>query len=210
MIWDIVFWLAFAYLALAVVWHFFISAFRKPRRVPLQKDRGEQPEKKLGQSRVLPVVAIVAIAIAFVMKANPNLLFSGWSEAERAELEHFEEALRFYEQATNMMTFSPTVGPNEWETISALLQASLTEGEQVSDQVLDQLHDDLRAQYRNHFLAGLSAGGFGLAQYNQWDPNKQDTPSNFGADSLELGHDLLGEWNVWYGDHQESILARIM
>jgi len=207
MIWDIIFWIGMAYLAVAVIWRFFVVGLRKSVPTSVAEDVGEKTKRGFGLSSWLAVAAAAAVALAFAVKANPDLLKFGWTPEEEAELAHFFEAVSFYDQATEITTGTERLSPDDWETVSALLQASLSEAEQVSDKVLERLHDGLQSHYRENFLPGLSAGSFGLIEFNRRSLNPKDTAVFVYGDSLDVGRELLDEWNTWYNENREEIEA---
>jgi hypothetical protein len=195
-----------AYLAIAVIWRFFVQGLRTPDAAGHQ----QEDRKRFGTGVKVAVVALAAVGLAFLAKAKPNLLRFGWSEEQKVELQHFMDAIDYYEQATELTAAWRNPTSEDWETISALLQASLTEAEQVSNDVLDGLHENLQEHYRREFLAGLEVGLYGLRQYTikkkRMDIGGTDTDI---VDSITRGRVLLDQWVTWYDENREDIAKEL-
>lgn len=208
MIWDIVFWLALAYLAFTVVWRFFVVGLGKP-----QKKRGGTDEHAWGtglffRGWALPVTAVLLVVVAFVMKTNPDISRASWSAEERIEVDHFVEALTLYAQA-NTLASQNNLTNNDWESVLALLQASKSEVEQVSDEVLERIHPDLNTHLQEEFFPGIRVGGYGISYFVAIRQKGRDTVKHYMEDSLTLGRTLLSQWNNWYESHAKQIMKRV-
>ncbi len=145
MIWDIVFWLALAYLAFTVVWRFFLVGLLKPQQKRDGTDNHAWDTGLFFRGWALPVTAVLLVVVAFVMKTNPDIFGTSWSAEERIEVDHFVEALTLYAQA-NTLASQNNLTYGDWESVLALLQASKAEVELVSDKVLERIHPDLNTQ----------------------------------------------------------------
>jgi hypothetical protein len=148
------------------------------------------------------------LVAAFVVRANPGLVSSEWSQPEIEQLGHFSEAMSLYDQATQIASYYP-LQTSDWESIKALLEASLSQAEQVSDEVLAKLDSEMPSHYHDQFLQGLRTGIFGLAQFNQGAPKGTDTLRYGAQDSLKIGRELLDEWDQWYLPRQSVLAEKI-
>jgi len=208
MIWDIVFWLALAYLAFTVVWRFFVVGLRKTQKKRGGTDVHAQGASLFFRGRALTVTAVLLVVVAFVMKTNPDIFRSGWSAEERIEVDHFVEALTLYAQA-NTLASQNNLNNEDWESVLALLQASKAEVELVSDKVLERLHPDLNAHLQEEFFPGIRVGGYGISHFVALRQKGKDTVKHYMEDSLTLGRTLLSQWNNWYRSHAEQIMKRV-
>lgn len=209
MIWDILFWLALAYLAMIVMTRFFGVGLKKQQRASGGRDGGGSDSGRSKRDRWLTAAAVLAIVCSFVMKANPDLFERDWTDEERVELESFEEAIALYDQASALTLANTSNNNEQWESVNALLQASLAESELVSDGVLDGLHPDLETHFREEFRTGLRIGSYGLALYV--DPSRRTTDQGREevADSLDQGRALLAQWNKWYSENEREIFRKL-
>jgi hypothetical protein len=201
MIWDITLWIAAAVLVLAVV---------------LRLRGGKKPKTSsnfLTSGKALPVIAAAVVVLALIMRLELATFSSApdWNEEQLVEIESFREALAQYDLAT--MAFKQgKLNREDWESIKALLEASGSEMDIVSNDVLSGIHSELPAHVANEFLPGIRMGTYGLFKYLEpkpkgvKSPDLSVTPAN---DSLEEGRRLLGDWNRWFDGSQEEILSRI-
>lgn len=203
MIWNLMFWFGVAYLAIAIVWRFFVPAFSV---APARDGEGSSSGAKrfFAGSKVFPVVAVIFLAIPLAIQAANGLSGQNWTDDEKAGLEHFRGAMEYYDQATQLATV-PALKTEDWETIKALLEASQAEAVEVGDTVLSKLDADMPAVYSEQFLSGLRMGIFGLAQHNLGVPKGQKELAFHAQDSLKLGRELLADWDAWYLPRRNSI-----
>jgi len=202
MIWNILFWLGLALLIAWAIWRFLLSGRRKP------SPEGGQAAPSPALRRLLPALAVVLLVISILVKQNVVTFGSKWTDEQKAELVHFSDAIDYYDQATALTT-GRDVSNDDWETVNALLQASHSEAEQVSDDLLDNLHPELRKVYREEFVPGLSAGVYGLTQHTSFIRYRGDTAQYDFEDSLTRGRTLLAQWNDWFEDHRAAITEMI-
>ena len=162
-----------------------------------------------GGSWIYPTSAIALAAILFFFGADIGLV-NRWSEQERAELDHFVAAVSYYDDASQLYSNRPKLSYQDWESVNAMLQAALAEGEQVSPKLLKKLHPELQKKYQERFLAGLRTGTYGLWYFTS-TPKKvnEDTVDNHSSDSLNEGRRLLGEWNKWFEPNRAQILEKM-
>jgi len=202
MIWNVLFWLGLALLIAWAIWRFLPGGRRQP------SPEGAQPAPTPALSRLLPVLAVVLLVISILVKPDVLTFGSRWTDEQRAELVHFRDAIDYYDQATALST-GRDVSNDDWETVNALLQASLAEAEQVSDGLLDSLHPELKEAYRDQLLAGLNAGIYGLTEHTSFVRYKDDTARHAFEDSLIRGRTLLAQWNDWFEIHRAAITEMI-
>lgn len=202
MIWDIVFWLALAYLAYSIFMHFFVSGSGRTA-----KRSGSEEKAAAGGAKtwLWPGVAIVIMAVSFGMKANPDLFKAEWTPENREMVDHFDEAILLYEQASAMISVTGRIEAETWESVNALLQAASMEAEMVPVDILDKLHPDLREHFQNEFMAGLQAGVYGLQFYTAGQEKGVDTLEHNMIDSLDHGRALLGQWTEWFMVHKQVL-----
>jgi len=208
MIWDIVFWLALAYLAFTVVWRFFVVGLRKPQKKQGGTDDHAQGTSLFFRGWALPVTAVLLVVVAFVMKTNPDIFRASWPAEERIEVDHFVEGLALYAQA-NTLASQNNLTSGDWESVLALLQASKAKVEQVSDKVLERIHPDLNTHLQEEFFPGIRVGGYGIGHFVAGRQKGKDTVKHYMEDSLALGRTLLSQWNNWYGSHAKQIMKRV-
>jgi hypothetical protein len=209
MIVDIVLYGAIAYVAGWAAWRFVFSGTAKK-----SKAKGSWVAQMFGRlfgcGWVFPGSAIALAAILFFFGADLGLV-SRWSEPERAELDHFVEALSFYDDASSLYSNSTKLTNQDWESVNAMLRAALAEGEQVSPELLLRLHPELPQRFQEQFLAGLQTGSYGLKYYTA-APQKgkgKDSVEHHGSDSLDAGRLLLGDWNAWFNINGAQILEKV-
>jgi hypothetical protein len=207
MIWDVLFWLALAYLAAFAFTRYLLPVFRGGKKVGKKGGAAERSES-FGRVWALPILAILVMAGSYWMKANPDVFQHRWTDDERAELERFESAVGYYEQAT-AISQDPPLSWSDWESVEALLSAALDELKSVDPKTLARLHPELRTHVEREFIPGLQSGIFGLDYYTQ-DPAKGiDTARTDMSDSLKAGRQLLAKWNAWYAANQDLIIERL-
>ena len=209
MIVDIVFYGSIAYLAATAVWRLFLSR-RADGSGALGNKVSALARQVLGRGWIYPGVAVALAVTAFMLGTDLGLV-SRWSEQERAELDHFVEALSYYDDASSLYSNRTDLTNGDWESVNAMLQTALAEGEQVPAELLQKLHPELPQKYQEQFLVGLRTGIYGL-RYFTTPPRKgkeKDTVEHHGSDSLDAGRRLLGEWNKWFNDNRAQILDRV-
>jgi hypothetical protein len=208
MVWNLMFWFAVAYLGVAIIWRYFVPAFRRSKPSSDSDKRPSGAERFFARGQIVPTVAIVFMAAALIVRANPDLIQSKWSENQKEQLGHFSEAMSLYDQATQIASYH-RLSADDWESVKALLEASQSEAAQVSDTVLAKLDGELPAHFHDEFLRGLQTGIFGLTQYNQGAPKGTDTLRYNAADSLKIGRELLDQWDDWYLPRQATLAEKI-
>jgi hypothetical protein len=211
MIWNLMFWFAVAYLGIAIIWRYFVPALSPASsrsRVKTEEAPASGAKHFFARSRFFPIVAVAFLVIPFVMQYNTGWFDFGWSSHEKEQLQHFSSAMDYYDQATDLASVGG-LKLEDWESIRALLEASQSEAEQVSDTVLAKIDDDMPALYRDKFMAGLRTGIFGLGQYTLGKPKGAKTLNYQASDSLDVGRRLLSDWDDWYLPRQQSILNEI-
>jgi hypothetical protein len=161
-----------------------------------------------GGGWVYPGSAVALAAILFFFGADLGLVIR-WSEPERAELDHFTAALSYYDDASRLYANKTKPTRDDWESVNAMLQAALAEGEQVHTELLRKLNPELPQKYQDQFLAGLRTGTYGLRYFTVSPKQHEDTVEHYGSDSLDAGRRLLGEWNAWFNENREEILDRV-
>jgi len=207
MIVDIVFYGSIAYLVAMMVWRFFPAGKAKGGRTRESRVTA-LARRVLGRGWVVfGVVLFLALAsCAIKYDLGP---FNPWSDQERTELDHFVEAVNYYDEATGLYLDKAKPSPEDWESVSAMLQAALAEGEQVRPELLKRLHPELDKQFSDLFLAGLHAGTYGLHFYTSRSKTDADSVIQRAQDSLVMGRRLLGEWNNWFKTERDQILDEI-
>ena len=200
MIWDVLFWLALAFLALVV-----ISKLIWPM-IAGRKDKGS------GQKAVWigAAIAVVVFAVSFYMRGESGSATPEWNAQELTQVESLIAALDYYEQAQNLTTGRvPTA--DDWQTVAALLEAGVEQGEFVGETVLEKVHPRLPEHFRDEFLAGMVTGSHALTEYNQGTvkPFIRDTAQTPYKDSLAVGTELLTRWNLWYDARKDTIRQRL-
>lgn len=211
MVWNLMFWFAVAYLGIAIIWRYFVPAFSssaKQRHDKTEATPVSGAEQFFVRSRIFPVIALVMLIIPPVAKSAGEWRLFGWSEEEKAQLGHFTAAMDYYDQATEISAGRNTK-LEEWESVRALLEAAASEGSMVDDKVLRKIDREMPEQYHSKFLAGLTAGVYGLSQYTAGKPKGATSLPHDVQDSLEYGHRMLGLWDEWYLPRQDSIFNEI-
>jgi hypothetical protein len=207
MIIDIVFYGSIAYLVAMMLWRFIFAGMAKGGRT---REGGATAlaRRVLGRGwvvfRVVLVLALASCAVKYDL--GP---FNPWSDQERAELSHFVDAVNFYDEATGLYMNKEKLTNEDWESVSAMLQAALAEGEQVRPELLKKLHPELDQQFQKLFIAGLHAGTYGLHYYTSRSKSESDSVIQSSGDSLEIGRGLLGKWNDWFKTERDQILDDI-
>gem|GEM_PF-2766447 len=211
MVWNLLFWLAVAYLSIAIIWRYFVPAFSKaaPRS---GKDLAPAPpaaaERFFASGRTFPMIAIVLLVIPLAIQSTRGLVDIGWTDDESEQLLHFSAAMDYYDQATQLASLR-ALKLEDWESIKALLEAAEAEALQVNLEVLAKMDDDMPGLYRDKFLTGLRMGIFGLTQHNIGAPKGSDTLRYRAEDSLTMGRQLLSQWDDWYLPRRLAISKEI-
>ena len=204
MIVNIVIYVAVVYVAAWTAWRLFSA--RATKTPSAERSRVARLSGRiLGGGWIYPGAAIVLAVILFFFGSN-RILSHNWTETERAELAHFTDALSFYDDATSLYSNKAKLSFQEWESVNAMLQAALAEGEQAPPELLKILDPELPQKYQEQFLTGLHAGIYGLRFYTAGPPKGIDTVDYHDTDSLETGRRLLGEWNKWFDPKRAEIL----
>jgi len=207
MLLNVILWLALAYLLIVVIWRFLGTRKRRPEQTRKAAKPG-LAQRLFGQGWLIPGLVVV-LACATLVAKYPKILFGPhWSDNEQAQVTHFREAISLYDQAVGI-TDAGGLFPNDWETVNALLEASLAEAEQVSDPVLLKLHPELKTFYHSRFVSGLRAGTFGLKYFTDANKNMDTAALQIRDDSLRVGQTLLGEWNKWFRPNRPEIMKLI-
>jgi len=208
MIVDIILYGSIAYLVAVLVWRLLLSKRAGGSGAPGNK-ASVLARQVFGRGWIYPGVAVALAVTAFVLRTDLGLI-SRWSEQERVELDHFVQALSYYDDASRLFANKSKLTNEDWESVNALLQAALAEGEQVSAELLQKLHPELPQKYQERLLAGLHTGTYGLRNYTS-GPKKVDvdTFEYHNGDSLDAGRWLLGEWNKWFNVNRAQILDRV-
>lgn len=208
MIWDVILGLAVAYLAAVLVWRVTAGRISQPASAGGTAPSG-LAVKLFGRGWLKPGIALIIIVVVAAVRFGPLLLGGvNWTEAEHAELEHFVEATNLYGEASSLST-GRTLHSSDWESVNALLQASLAEAEQVSDSVLVKIDPELKTMFREKFMPGLRLGSYGLRYYTASPQKGRDTVEHHRTDSLQESRQLLEEWNSWWLDHRGSIQNKL-
>ena len=207
MIVDIVFYGSIAYLVALVVWKLLLSkgskgAGSRPGRI------STVARQIFNRGWVVAGVVLALAATSCVLKFEPNLL-SRRDNLEQADLSHFVEAITQYDYATDFSTNKPNLTNDDWETVSAMLQAALAEGEQVRPELLEKLHPELPQKFQEQFLPGLRIGTYGLRSFTNRSKSTADSVAELSDDSLKVGRQLLGEWTQWFKSHRTEIMEQV-
>ncbi|MEW5796668.1 MAG: hypothetical protein AB1772_09965 [Candidatus Zixiibacteriota bacterium] len=205
MILDLVLWFALAYLVVMLVWRF---VGRRSSGARDKKTTKSFAERIFGRGWTAPIVVIVIAVGAFFLKAGGSLFGISWSEAERAELEHFVEAIALYQQASEMAA-STMLRTEDWETVNAILQAALTEADQVSDNLLNRIDPELTQAFKDNFKSGLMTSIYGLRYYTASPQKGKDTLLHYRMDSINAGRARLQNWNQWFSSHRTEIMNKL-
>ncbi|MCX6835177.1 MAG: hypothetical protein NTW07_08620 [candidate division Zixibacteria bacterium] len=207
MLLNVILWLALAYLLIVVIWRFLGTKKRGSGQARKAATPG-LAQRLFGQGWLIPGLVVVIACIALVVK-HPKIIFGPhWNDDEQTQVAHFGEAISLYDQAVEITDASPK-SPSDWETVSALLEASLAEAEQVSDPVLLKLHPELKTFYRSRFISGLHAGAFGLKYFTDASKNYDTVAREIRDDSLKVGRTLLGQWNDWFKPSRAEIMKLV-
>jgi hypothetical protein len=207
MLLNVILWLALAYLLIVVIWRFLGTRKRGPGQAREAATPG-LAQRLFGQGWLIPGLVVVIACVALVAK-HPKIIFGPhWNDNEQTQVTHFGEAVSLYDQAVEMTDAGPK-SPGDWETVSALLEASLAEAEQVSDSVLLKLHPELKTSYRSRFVPGLHAGTFGLKYFTNASKNLDTAALKIRDDSLNVGRKLLGQWNDWFKPNRTEIMKLV-
>jgi hypothetical protein len=207
MIVDIVFYGSIAYLVAMMVWRFLISGRAKRARTR-ESGVSALARQVFGRGWLFVGAVLVLALVSCALKYNLGP-FNQWNDQERAELDHFVEAVNYYDEATSLYLDRQNLTNDDWESVNAILQTALAEGEQVRPELLKRLHPDLDQQFQGLFLAGLHAGTYGLHFYTSRSKSEADTVIQSSQDSLEAGRRLLGEWDNWFKTERDQILDEI-
>jgi hypothetical protein len=207
MIWNLLLWLALAYLVAIIVWRMVRS-----RREDKTKNGPAAPPAPIdylfSRGWIAPVAALLLAVVALTFHYYPQWNKIAWTPSEQVEADHFIEAISLYQQASDLS--GNTGMPREdWETVNALLQAALAEAEQVSDPVLARIDPELTAMFKNNFLPGLRLGTYGLRYYTVPGQTGKDTIEHHGDDSIKVSRGLLEQWNSWFMEHRSEIMDRL-
>ena len=209
MIVNIIVYGAIAYVLGWAAWRLILA--RTPRK---SKAKGSWAARLFGRlfggGWVFPGSAIALAAILFFFGADLGLV-TRWSEPERAELGHFTAALSYYDEASLLYSNKTRLSSQDWESVNAMLQTAQAEGEQVRAELLKKLHPELPQKYQELFLAGLRKGAYGLRYFIAPPPKSErnDPAEYYGADSLDAGRQLLGEWSEWFNNNRAQILDKV-
>lgn len=207
MLLDVILWLALAYLLIVVIWRFLGTKKRGPKQARKAATTG-LGQRLFGQGWIIPGLVVVVACVALVAK-HPRILFGPhWSDSEQAQVEHFQGSISLYDQAVEMTDSGPKT-PSDWESVHALLEASLAEAEQVGDSVLLKLHPELKTFYHSRLISGLYAGSFGLRYFTNLGKNMDTAALQVRNDSLNVGRKLLEQWNDWFKPNRTEIMKLI-
>jgi len=201
MIWNLVFWAGVTFLIVTVLFRWLLS------RRPASAAEPSVVGRFLGRGWIAPVSGILVSLVALVFIYWPQLSKNHWNESEQAEVDHFTEALSLYVDATTLSK-QRGVTREDWESVNALLQASLSEAEQVSDSTLQMIDPELPNVFREKFMGGLRIGAYGLRSLTS-SPKDIDTAAGHPADSLSKGRALLEAWNAWYYTHKAELTDKL-
>ena len=208
MIWDVILGLAVAYLAALIIWRLTAGRLSQPVSTGGPAPSG-LATRLFGRGWLRPAIALIVIVVVAAVRFGPQIMGGiEWTEAEHAELEHFVEATNLYGEASGLSS-SRTLHASDWESVNALLQASLSEAEQVSDSVLMRLDPELKTMFREKFMPGLRLGAYSLRYYAASPQKGSDTIEHHRTDSLNAGRQLLEEWNAWWVDHRNTIQNKL-
>jgi len=204
---DIIFYGSIAYLVAMMLWRFFLAGKAKGGRT---RESGVSvlAQRVFGRGWAVVGVVVILALVSCAVKYDLGP-FNPWSDQERAELDHFVEAVNYYDEATSLYLDRQNLTNDDWESVNAILQTALAEGEQVQPELLKRLHPDLDRQFQGLFLAGLRAGTYGLHFYTSRSKSEADSAIQRSQDSLVAGRRLLGEWNNWFKTERDKILDEI-
>jgi len=206
MLLDVILWLVVAYLIVAVIWRLLRIGKKGSKKGKDARPTGFA-QRVFGKSWIGILLAAVLIVVILAAKYELGPFGPKWTDDERSQIQHFQEAISLYEQAA-AMTDAGQRSFNDWETVNALLEASLAEAGQVSDAILPKMHPELQAYFHSKFMVGLHAGAFGLRYYI--NRNKREAPDpQVRDDSLQAGRKMLKEWNDWFGTNRAEIMRKI-
>jgi hypothetical protein len=206
MIWNLLLWLALAYLAAIIIWRFAQSR----RKTTAKKGSAAAPkpmDRLFGRGWIAPTTALLLAVVALIFLYYPSLSGSQWTPSEEIEIEHFIEAMSLYQQASTMVQSTKLIR-NDWETVNALLQASQSEAEQISVPTLGRINPELPAMFQDKFLPGLRLGIYGLREFTTGPSKNKDTVVFPGKDNLEQSRGLLLDWNEWFAANRVEIMKK--
>ncbi len=207
MIWNVILWAAVAFLVITILFRLLSS--RQPEPVSGEAALEPSPVSKiLGRGWIAPVIAVIVAVVALGFIYCPWFCKQNWNETEQVDVDHFIEAISLYQDASTLSQ-KRGVGREDWESVNALLQASLSEAEQVSDTILKKIDPELPAQFKDKFLPGLRIGSYGLRYYAQPPQKGKDTVEHYRDDSLAQSRGLLEEWNAWFTAHRAEIMDKL-
>ena len=207
MIWNLILWVAVAFLVVTLLWR--LIASRRPKPASEATGSGPSPaDRVFGRGWLAPVAAVVLALVALGFMYVPQFFRQAWSESEQVEVDHFIEAISMYQDASSLSQ-KRGVGRGDWESINAMLQATQSEVEQVGDSVLRKIDPELPNMVHEKFIPGLRIGAFGLRWYTGVPQKGRDTVEHHRDDSLKLSRDLLDEWNAWFTAHKADIMSKL-
>lgn len=206
MIWNLLLWLALAYLVAIIIWRF----ARSSRKSTAKKGSAAAPKTLdylFSRGWIAPTTALLLAVVALLFLYYPPLSGPRWTSSEETEIEHFIEAISLYQQASTMVQSSKLIR-SDWETVNALLQASQAEAEQIGAPTLGRILPDLPTMFQEKFLPGLRLGIYGLREFTTAPPKSMDSVAFPGKDSLDQSRGLLQNWNEWFSANKDEIMNK--
>ena len=206
MIWNLVLWAAVAFLVVTILFRLLSSRQSQPASEATESE-ASPVSRILGRGWIAPAVAalVALVAVGFIYAPKSNV--RDWTESEAVEVEHFVEAISLYQNASTLSQ-KRGIRRGDWESVNALMQASLSEAEQISDSTLRKIDPELPAQFQEKFMPGLRIGAYGLRYYAQPPQKGKDTVEHHRDDSLQQSRGLLEEWNSWFLAHKAELMSQ--
>jgi hypothetical protein len=206
-LWPVLVWACLAYLVIVLTLRLTGS---KSGQSP-QTDKSSKftlIDHLLGRSWIGPSVVLVLLLAGLYMTFERQFTGPNWSDQEAVEVDHFIESVSLYGEASTLSQ-KRAIGREDWESVNALMQASMAEAEQVSDDMLKQIDPELPTMWKDKFIPGLRIGSYGLRYYTALPQKGRDTVVHNREDSLKLSRTLLEEWNGWFTAHKAELIGRL-
>lgn len=162
----------------------------------------------LGRSWVGLAAVVVLLLVALFMTFERQFTGPNWSDEEATEINHFVESITLYGEASTLSQ-RRSLGRSDWESINALMQASMAEAEQIGDEMLENIDPDLPAMWKEKFIPGLRIGSYGLRYYTGLPQKGKDTVEHHSEDSIKQSRVLLEEWNGWFTANKDRLIDRL-